>query len=289
MTSAQLVNLKGKSVGEVNLDDSVFGVEIKEGLLYDALHRQLANARSGSANTKIRSEVRGGGRKPWRQKGTGRARAGSTRSPLWSGGGVVFGPRPHSYALSMPKKARQAALKSALSAKRDALVIVKDFNDIKEAKTKTFAAALKDLGLHGKKTLIVLDYGCETCETVTLAARNIAAVKVVHVNNLSVKDLVDADTVLTQERVIEVLNNRFKPNPNGDATTAGEPAPKRKAAKKAEAAAPAKEAKPKAAKAKAEPKAKADSDSAPAKATKKKADAGEKEAPKAAPKKKKED
>src|SRR5439155_22331161 len=107
--------------------------------------------------TKVRSEVRGGGRKPWRQKGTGRARVGSTRSPLWAGGGVIFGPKPRDYSISMPKKMRQLALKSALSAKKDVLVIVKDFNDIKEAKTKLMVSALKDLGLHGKKTLLVLD------------------------------------------------------------------------------------------------------------------------------------
>src|SRR6266581_3924833 len=99
MTSAQLVNLKGKSVGEVTLDDAVFGIEPNKTLLFDALHRQLTNARAGTAKAKVRSEVRGGGRKPWRQKGTGRARVGSIRSPLWAGGGVIFGPKPRDYSI----------------------------------------------------------------------------------------------------------------------------------------------------------------------------------------------
>src|SRR5262249_10901189 len=146
MTSAQLVNLKGKSVGEVTLNDAVFGVEPNADLLYDALVRQLANARAGTAKAKTRSEVAGGGRKPWRQKGTGRARAGSTRSPLWAGGGVIFGPKPRDYSLSMPKKMRQQALKSALSARKDALVVVKDFSELKEPKTKQMHAALSELG-----------------------------------------------------------------------------------------------------------------------------------------------
>src|ERR1700733_8561591 len=144
MTSAQVVDLKGKKLSEVQLSDEVFGITPNVGVIHSALLRQLANARSGSANTKTRSEVRGGGRKPWRQKGTGRARAGSIRSPLWEGGGVTFGPKPRDFSQSMPKKQRVLALKSALAAKKDNLVIVQDFASITEGKTKQVASALKE-------------------------------------------------------------------------------------------------------------------------------------------------
>jgi large subunit ribosomal protein L4 len=115
MTSAQVLDSKGNKVREIGLDDDVFGITPNEGLLHTALIRQLANGRSGSANTKTRSEVRGGGKKPWRQKGTGRARAGSIRSPLWEGGGVIFGPKPRDFSIALPKKQRVLALKSALA------------------------------------------------------------------------------------------------------------------------------------------------------------------------------
>src|SRR5207244_179052 len=118
MTSVQLKDLKGKAVGEVSFEDSIFGITPNIHVMHAALHRQLANGRSGSANTKTRSEVRGGGRKPWRQKGTGRARAGSIRSPLWNGGGVTFGPKPRDFSQSLPKKVRQLALRSALAARK---------------------------------------------------------------------------------------------------------------------------------------------------------------------------
>lgn len=280
MTSATLVNLKGKSVGEVNLNDTVFGIEPNTGVLFEALQRQLANARAGTAKAKTRAEVSGGGRKPWRQKGTGRARAGSIRSPLWAGGGVTFGPAPRDYTMSMPKKVRRLALKSALAARKDQLVVVKDFTELKQAKTKEFFAVLQALELDAKKILLVLDFACDNCEMVHRAARNIDGVKVVHVNDLSVKDLLECESVLTTERTIEAINNRF----SLDKPKAEKPARKEKAAKApAEAKPKAKaEAKPKAepkpkaeAKPKAEPKAKAkDADEAkadPEKASKAKA------------------
>src|SRR5271165_3995035 len=124
MTSAQVVDLKGKKLHEVGLDDDIFGITPNEHVMHTALVRQLANARSGSANTKTRSEVSGGGKKPWRQKGTGRARAGSIRSPLWEGGGVTFGPKPRDFSKSLPKKVRVLALKSALASKKEDLVVV---------------------------------------------------------------------------------------------------------------------------------------------------------------------
>ena len=134
--SKEILSTKGKALGEISLDEKVFGIEPNIHVMHLALRRQLNNARQGNACTKTRAEVRGGGRKPWKQKGTGRARAGSLRSPLFAGGGVSFGPKPRSYAFDMPQKARQLALRSALSARLDQTIIVKDFSEIKEAKTK---------------------------------------------------------------------------------------------------------------------------------------------------------
>lgn len=210
MTSAQLVNLEGKSVGQVELNDTVFGAEPNTGVLFDALQRQLANARAGTAKAKTRAEVSGGGRKPWRQKGTGRARVGSIRSPLWAGGGVCFGPKPRDYTMSMPRKMRQLALRSALAAHKDSIVVVKDFSDLKEAKTKAVYSALKALGIAGKKILVVVDASTESGKLVMRAARNIDRLKVVRVNDINVKDLVDCEALLTSEQTLEVINARFK-------------------------------------------------------------------------------
>lgn len=241
MTSGQLVDLvdlKGKKVGEVSLDEAVFGVEIKNDVIFNSLVRQLANARSGCASTKTRAEVRGGGRKPWRQKGTGRARHGSIRSPLWAGGGVTFGPKPRDYAMSMPRKMRRLAVMSALSARKNDLVVVKNFDEVAEPKTKLMSAVLKSLNLSGAKVLLVLDFECEHCLTVERAARNIAMVKVVRAANLSVKDLLEADKVLTSERTVEFLTRRLK----GDKSCAGAPSPAKKQTAKAACAAEADEA-----------------------------------------------
>ena len=244
MPSAQLVDLKGKKLAEVTLDDSVFGGEPNTHVLHTALVRQLANARAGTACSKTRSEVRGGGRKPWRQKGTGRARAGSIRSPLWAGGGVIFGPRPRDYYSSMPKKMRQLALKSALAARANDLVVVKDFSDLKEAKTKAMAAVLKALELAGKKVLLVLDRASAQFEQLERAARNIAGVKVLEVNNLNVKDLLESDAVLTSEQALDLINNRFKQTPADESAPAKAPAKKSKAkAEKSDEAAENKEEK----------------------------------------------
>lgn len=209
MTSTQIVDTKGKKVGEVKLAEKVFGVELSTGTMHSHVVREMANARQGSASTLTRTEVRGGGAKPWRQKGTGRARAGSRRSPLWRHGGVIFGPKPRDYSLDMPKKMRRAALCSALTAVRDNFVIVKDFESLKEAKTKEFLAILKDLEIEGKKILVVLDYSCDNCKVVDLSARNVNRVKVVDQRNLGVKDLLDYDVILTNEKTINSLNDRL--------------------------------------------------------------------------------
>lgn len=244
MSSVQLKDLKGKSVGEVNFDGELFDIEPNVPVLHSALHRQLTNARAGTASTKTRSEVRGGGRKPWRQKGTGRARAGSTRSPLWSGGGVIFGPKPRDYSQSMTKKARQLALRSAIAARKDDFTVVQNFDGLfskppaegKEAehvKTKAFFTALKDLGLTGKKLLVLLDSAAPGAAQIEKAARNIGTVCVCHVTNLNVKALLEADAILTTERTVEALNSRFRAHKTTGTGTKHGTAKERKTAKAA--------------------------------------------------------
>lgn len=231
MTSAQVIDVQGKKLREVELKEDVFGIKPNTDVMHSALLRQLANARTGSANSKTRSEVRGGGKKPWRQKGTGRARAGSTRSPLWEGGGVIFGPKPRDFSVRMPRKQRVLALKSALAARKDNLVVVDDFSSVKEGKTKEIAKIYKDLKVEGKKVVLVLDFACESCELVERGARNIEGTKVLHVNNLNVKDLIGAEVVLTTERTLDAINKRFEPQAEKSGEKAkAKSAPVRKAA-----------------------------------------------------------
>ncbi|MBR1373143.1 50S ribosomal protein L4, partial [bacterium] len=173
-----------------------------------ALRRQLNNARQGSACAKTRAEVRGGGRKPWKQKGTGRARAGSLRSPLFAGGGVSFGPKPRDYSFSMPQKARRLALKSALSARIDNTILVKDFSEIKEPKTKLVAESLSALKVEGK-VLIIADVNAVENSNLTLAARNLPKVKIILPSNLNVKDLIEADYLVITEAAIKEITERL--------------------------------------------------------------------------------
>ena len=154
--TVKILSTQGSELGQMNLEGSVFGVEPNMHVMYLALKRQLNNARAGLACAKTRAEVSGGGKKPWKQKGTGRARAGSLRSPLFRGGGVIFGPKPRSYETALPQKARKLALKSALSAKLEIMTVVKDFSEITEAKTKVMVKALADLKATGK-VLIIAD------------------------------------------------------------------------------------------------------------------------------------
>jgi large subunit ribosomal protein L4 len=268
MTSAQVIDHKGNKLREVELDKDVFGLDPNKGLMHTALLRQLANARSGSANSKTRSEVRGGGRKPWRQKGTGRARAGSIRSPLWEGGGVTFGPKPRDFSFKLPKKMRVLAVKSALSARSGNLVVVENFDNIKEGKTKEFAEVLKVAKLEEKKVLVVLEYTTEHCSLVERSARNIEWVKVIHQSNLNVKDLIEAEVVLLTEKGLGTINQRFQKGAKGEAQTPAKP----KAVKK-EAASTEKKAKTtKAPAAKKEAKPKAEGEKAPKKSTKEKSE-----------------
>ena len=208
MTQKTLLNIQGSQIGEMNLDDKVFAVEPNIHVMHLALKRQLNNARQGSANSKTRAEVSGGGRKPWKQKGTGRARAGSIRSHLFAGGGVSFGPKPRDYATNLPQKARKLALKSALSAKLEAMTVVKDFSELTEPKTKVMAKILSDIKATGK-ILIIANTKAEENKNLELAARNIASVKLLLPSNLNVKDLVETDSIVANENAIHEITERL--------------------------------------------------------------------------------
>ena len=205
-----ILSTNGKQVGQIALDEKVFGVEPNLHVMHMALRRQLNNARGGNACAKTRAEVSGGGRKPWKQKGTGRARAGSIRSPLFAGGGVVFGPKPRSYEFSMPQKARRLAIKSALSARLENTILVKDFSEIKEAKTKLVAESLKAIKAEGKILIIANTQAAENGQ-LELAARNLPSVKIILPSNLNVKDLLEADTlVMTEAAILEITERLSK-------------------------------------------------------------------------------
>lgn len=206
--SKEILSTNGEKLGEIALNEAVFGVEPNLHVMHLALRRQLNNARQGSASCKTRAEVSGGGKKPWKQKGTGRARAGSLRSPLFAGGGVVFGPKPRDFSFSMPQKARKLALKSALSSREEQLVIVKDFSAITEPKTKLMASSLKSLNLNGK-VLIVADFRADENQNLELAARNIPSVKLILPTNLNVKDLLEADSVVITESAVNEITERL--------------------------------------------------------------------------------
>lgn len=205
MPKVTLFDQTGSQVGEIELNDSVFGIEPNNHVMTEAVISQRASLRQGTSKVKNRSEVRGGGRKPWRQKGTGRARQGSIRSPQWRGGGIVFGPVPRSYAYKLPKKVRRLAIKSALSMKvLENNIVVLDQLTFDKPKTKDFVGVLKNLSVD-KKALVVLDEN----ENVYLSARNIPGVKVVDSKGITVLDLVGYDKlIITQDaarKVEEVL------------------------------------------------------------------------------------
>ena len=201
MANVVVYNMEGKEVGTIELNDAVFGVEVNEHLVHMAVVQQLANNRQGTQKAKTRSEVSGGGRKPWRQKGTGHARQGSTRSPQWTGGGVVFAPVPRDYSFKMNKKEKRAALKSALTSKvQDAKLIVVDELKFDEIKTKNFATVMSNLKVN--KGLVVI---AENDANVVLSARNMADVNTTLVNNMNVYDVMNAKTVvLTKDAVAKI-------------------------------------------------------------------------------------
>lgn len=198
MANVKVYNIEGKEVGTMDLNDAVFGVEVNEHLVHMAVVSQLANNRQGTQKAKTRSEVSGGGRKPWRQKGTGHARQGSTRSPQWVGGGVVFAPVPRDYSFKMNKKEKRAALKSALSAKvAENKFIVLDEMNFDEIKTKNVANVLKNLDV--AKALVVLEDGNRNAE---ISARNIAGVKTAKTNTINVYDVLKYNTVIVTKAAV---------------------------------------------------------------------------------------
>ncbi|MDD6805726.1 MAG: 50S ribosomal protein L4 [Lachnospiraceae bacterium] len=202
MANVSVFNMKGAEVGTIDLNDAVFGVEVNEHLVHLAVVQQLANNRQGTQKAKTRSEVSGGGRKPWRQKGTGHARQGSTRAPQWTGGGVVFAPVPRDYTVKMNKKEKRAALKSALTSKvQDSKFIVLDELSFDEIKTKNFVEVLNNLKVD-KKAIVVMP---EIDEKVIMSARNIPTVQTTLVNTLNVYDVMNGGTVIvTKDAVAKI-------------------------------------------------------------------------------------
>lgn len=201
MPTVDVRNMQGAVVGQIELADTVFGIDVNEHVLHAAVVRHLAAQRRGTHDVKNRSEVRGGGRKPWRQKGTGRARQGSRRSPQWVGGGTVFGPTPRSYKLAMPRKVRRLALRSALAAKlQNNQLLVLDQLQVDAPKTKTVVAMLNALG-----TINALMVTAETNENVTLSSRNIPGVLTTDVNGMNVYDILNHKAlILTRDAVAKV-------------------------------------------------------------------------------------
>jgi large subunit ribosomal protein L4 len=199
MPKVALYNMEGASVGEIELKDEVFGVEVNKDALYQVVRMQQANKRQGTQSALTRAEVRGGGAKPWRQKGTGRARHGSIRSPIWIKGGVVFAPKPRDYSYTVPKKIRRLALKSALSSKvENNTIIVMDSLELPEAKTREMVKVLKNLRVEDKALLVIPGKN----ETVERAVRNLPNVKLTYVNTLNVLDILKYNRfIITQDAV----------------------------------------------------------------------------------------
>ncbi len=203
----KVYSIEGKEVGTVTLDDSVFGREVSEGCIYHAIRNELANRRVGTAKTKSRGEVRGSSAKPWRQKGTGRARSGHKRSPIWKGGGVIFGPRPRDYSYSLPKKQKRLAFKSILSLKAsddEAFKVIKDFT-VEQGKTKELADILKNF-VKNERTVLVLK---EDDALLRRAGRNIPWLSFLTYNRLRAHDLFYGRKVLLQEGAVGKLNEFY--------------------------------------------------------------------------------
>ena len=205
MANVSVYNIEGKEVGKIDLSDAVFGVEVNEHLVHMAVVSQLANNRQGTQKAKTRSEVSGGGRKPWRQKGTGHARQGSTRAPQWTGGGVVFAPVPRDYSFKMNKREKRAALKSALTSRveENKFIVIDEIN-FEEAKTKNFANILKNLDV--SKALVVLE---DDNKNADLSARNIADVKTAKTNTINVYDILKYNTVITTKAVVAKIEEVY--------------------------------------------------------------------------------
>lgn len=205
MAKVSVYNMEGNQVGDIELNDAVFGVEVNEHLVHMAVVSQLANNRQGTQSAKTRSEVSGGGRKPWRQKGTGHARQGSTRSPQWTGGGIVFAPKPRDYSFKMNKKEKNLALKSVLTTKvAENKFIVVDGLNFDEIKTKNMVNVLKNLEV--KKALVVTD---DDNKNVTLSSRNIPGVKTAFTNTINVYDILKYDKMVVAKDVISKIEEVY--------------------------------------------------------------------------------
>ena len=205
MAKVSVYNIEGKVVGDMELNDAVFGVEVNTHLVHQAVVLQLANKRQGTQSAKTRSEVSGGGRKPWRQKGTGHARQGSTRSPQWTGGGIVFAPKPRDYSFKMNKKEKNLALKSVLTTKvAENKFIVVDGLSFDEIKTKNMLNVLKNLEV--KKALVVTD---DDNKNVTLSSRNIPGVKTAFTNTINVYDILKYDKMVVAKDVISKIEEVY--------------------------------------------------------------------------------
>ena len=205
MANVSVYNIEGKEVGSIELNDAVFGVEVNEHLVHMAVVNQLANNRQGTQSAMTRSEVSGGGRKPWRQKGTGHARQGSTRSPQWTGGGVVFAPKPRDYSFKMNKKEKRIALLSALSSKvADNKIVVLDAFNLDEVKTKKFAEVMSNLKVD--KALVVIE---GENKNVVLSGRNIPTVKVSATNEINTYDVLKYETLVVTKAAVEKLEEVY--------------------------------------------------------------------------------
>jgi large subunit ribosomal protein L4 len=208
MVNCVVKNWQGENAGEATLELKVAKSENAEHIVHRALVRQLNNARQGTASTKTRAEVRGGGRKPWRQKGTGRARAGSIRSPLWRGGGVIFGPKPRDFSTKMNRKERRLALRTAFSSRLEDMIVVEDFgSELERPKTKEVIAALARWGVAADdKVLLILK---EVAENVNLSTRNIAKVKLIKATNLNVVDVLHANKIIITKDALEQIQEVY--------------------------------------------------------------------------------
>ena len=205
MANVKVYNIEGKEVGTIELNDAIFGVEVNEHLMHMAVVQQLANKRQGTQKAKTRSEVSGGGRKPWRQKGTGHARQGSTRAPHFTGGGVVFAPTPRDYSFKLNKKEKRAALKSALSSRvEESKFIVVDEMNFGEIKTKNFQTMLNNLSV--AKALVVIEEGNTNA---VLSARNIADVKTAGTNTINVYDILKYNTVIVSKAALATIEEVY--------------------------------------------------------------------------------
>lgn len=208
MVECVVKNWQGESAGTASLDLRVANEDNASHIVHRALVRQMNNARQGTASTKTRSEVRGGGRKPWRQKGTGRARAGSIRSPLWRGGGVIFGPKPRDYSVKMNRKERRLALRTALQSRAEDLIVVQDFaNELPRPKTKELAQALARWGVGENETALLIV--SERDEMVYLSARNISSIKLISAGNLNIFDLLAADKIVATASALEKVQEVY--------------------------------------------------------------------------------